>query len=161
MRGGGRLKQSETKPNETKTREKNIYVKQETRNEKREMRIGRTSPPQATKQRSLIKQKVWQINTQQAAETLCFTHHTHTWNGVLLLRLATTKHRIHSYCKDSLSKTILVLRKGGAFPAWGVLSFMYVRLLVFICWVCVCGLFLIVIVNLPSAVLQFELKYLQ
>ena len=90
------------------------------------MRIGRTGPPQATKQRSLIKQKVWQINTQQAAETLCFTHHTHTWNGVLLLRLATTKHRIHSYCKDSLSKTILVLRKGGAFPAWGVLSFAFI-----------------------------------
>ena len=97
------------------------------------MRNRRTSPPQATKQRRLIKQKVWQINTQQAAETLCLTHHTHTWNGVMLLRLATTKHRIHSYCKDSLSKTILVLRKGDAFPEWGVLSFMYVRLLVFIC----------------------------
>ena len=65
---------------------------------------------QAKKQRRLIKQKVWQINTQQAAETLCLTHHTHTWNGVLLLRLATKKHRINSYCKDSLSKTILVLR---------------------------------------------------
>ena len=65
---------------------------------------------QAKKQRRLIKQKVWQINTQQVAETLCLTHHAYTWNGVLLLRLAIKEHRINSYCKDSLSKTILVLR---------------------------------------------------
>jgi hypothetical protein len=36
---------------------------------------------QATKQRRLIKQKVWQINAQQVADTLRFTHHTHTWNS--------------------------------------------------------------------------------
>jgi hypothetical protein len=36
---------------------------------------------QATKQRRLIKQKGWQINAQQAADTLCLTYHTHTWNS--------------------------------------------------------------------------------